>query len=640
MERRVYLTETPHAEAFAAWLNALAEARPGGLCLPAEEIGIDEALGRVTAEPVLARRSSPHYPAAAMDGIAVRAAETAGAGEATPVVLPAGQAVLVNTGEALPAGCDAVVMIEHVREVPEGFELRAAVTPWENVRPVGEDLVVSEVILPEGHVVRPVDLGALIAGGAVTLPVRKRPRVAILPTGTELVDVVAEPERPLGPGRIVEYNSRVLAGLVREWGGDPVRLPPAPDDPQRLRLAMTAALAEADVLVVNAGSSAGSRDYTVHLLEELGRVIVHGVALKPGRPAILAEVNGRPVLGVPGYPVTAVLVAELFLEPLLAGLLGRAPLRRPLATAKLTRRVTSPPGVEELVRVRLGEVNGELICSPIARGAGLITTLVRADGVLRVPRLSQGFPAGAAVEVELRRDLASIRQTALLAGSHDPLLDLLGSLLGSAYPGMGLSVSPLGSLGGLLALARGEAHLAGAHLLDEATGEYNLPFVAQHLPGKAAVITLVHRQQGFLVPPGNPKQIRDFADLTRPEVSFLNRQRGAGTRVLLDLELRRRGIDPASIRGYDREEYTHTGVAAAVQAGTADTGLGVYSAARALGLDFVPVAEERYDLVIPEAELATERIARLLEVVRSPQFRAAATAMGGYDTRQSGERVI
>jgi putative molybdopterin biosynthesis protein len=343
---------------------------------------------------------------------------------------------------------------------------------------------------------------------------------------------------------------------------------------------------------------------------------------------------------VPGYPVTAVLIAELFLEPLLATLQGRAPQYHPTVEAKLTRRVTSPPGVNELVRARLGEVNGELICSPIARGAGMITTLVRADGVVKVPRLSQGFPAGASVEVELRRDLASIRQTVLLAGSHDPLLDLLGSLLGSAYPGMGLSVSPLGSLGGLLALARGEAHLAGSHLLDEATGEYNLPFVAQHLPGRTAVITLVHRQQGFLVPPGNPLGIHDFADLTRPEVSFLNRQRGAGTRLLLDLELKRRSIEPGSIRGYEREEYTHTGLAAAVRAGTADTGLGVYSAAQALGLDFVPVAEERYDLVIPEVELETERLARLLEVVRSPVFRAAASAMGGYDTRQSGERLV
>lgn len=650
MDRRLYLTETPHEEARAAWFAALAEERGAlgggvedrgaeGLRLPAEEVPLDACLGRVTAAPVFARRSSPHYPAAAMDGVAVRAAETAGAAETTPVTLARERGIPVNTGEALPAGCDAVVMIEYVREVEAGWELRAAVTPWENVRPVGEDLVVSEVILPEGHLIRPVDLGALVAGGALSVPVRRRPKVAFLPTGTELVDLVAEPERELEPGQIVEYNSRVIAGLVAEWGGEPLRRDPVPDEPEKLKTAILAALATADCLVVNAGSSAGSRDYTVHLLEELGRVVVHGVALKPGRPAILAVVGGKPVLGLPGYPVTAVLVAEVFLRPLLAALLGTAPQAPPLAAARLTRRLTSPPGVEEFVRVRLGEVGGGLIASPIARGAGLITTLVRADGVVRIPRLSQGFPAGAEVQVELRRELAAIRQTILLAGSHDPLLDLLGSLLAHFHPGRGLAVAPLGSLGGLLALARGEAHLAGSHLLDEATGEYNLPYVRQHLPEPAVLINLVYRQQGFLVRPGNPQGIREWADLTRPEVSFINRQRGSGTRILTDLELQRRGLDPVAIAGYDREEYTHTGLAAAVKSGTADVGLGLYSAARALELDFVPVAEERYDLVIPEREWGTERLSALLEVVASPEFKAAAAAMGGYDTRQTGQRM-
>lgn len=651
MERRVYLTETPWEEALKAWFAALEEGRgledsglegrgPEGLRLPAEEVELDACLGRVTAGPVLARRSSPHYPAAAMDGVAVRAAETAGAGETTPVVLPAERGVPVNTGEPLPAGSDAVVMIEEVRPAPGGgCELRAAVAPWENVRPVGEDLVVSEVILPEGHRIRPVDLGALLAGGVVRVSVRRRPRVAILPTGTELVDLAADPERELRPGQIVEYNSRVIAGLVAEWGGLPERRPPVPDRPEELKAALQAALEASDVLVVNAGSSAGTRDYTVHLLEELGRVVVHGVALKPGRPTILAVVDGQPVLGLPGYPVTAVLVAEVFLAPLLARLLGTAPPAPAAAQAKLTRRVTSPPGVEEFLRVRLGEVEGELIASPIARGAGLITTLVRADGVVRIPRLSQGFPAGAEVPVELRRDLSAIRQTILLAGSHDPLLDLLGSLLARAHPGRGLAVAPLGSLGGLLALSRREAHLAGSHLLDEATGEYNLPFLPRYVPEPVAVVNLVFRQQGLLVQPGNPKGIRDWADLSRPGVSFINRQRGSGTRVLLDLELTRRGLDPAQIEGYEREEYTHTGLAAAVQGGTADVGLGLYSAARALGLDFVPVAEERYDLVIPERELETARIGDLLEVVRSAAFRAAAAQLGGYDTRQSGERL-
>ncbi|MDI3279964.1 MAG: molybdopterin biosynthesis protein [Bacillota bacterium] len=643
-ERQIYLTEVPWEEALLQLRTALRQA--GWPPEAVEEVPAWEALGRVTAEPVVARLSSPHYHAAAMDGLAVRAADTFGASETNPVVLPPERAVPVNTGQPLPPGCDAVIRIEEVQPVAGGYEILAAVAPWQDVRPIGEDIIRAEMILPSNHVVRPQDVGALLAGGVLSVRVRRRPRVAIIPSGDEVVDLAARlaqlpglpPDAALRPGEVVEYNSHVLAGLIQEWGGEAERRPVVRDDEALLRRAIEEALEKADVVVLNAGSSAGTRDYAARSIAALGRVLVHGVATRPGKPVVLGIAEGKPVLGLPGYPVSAYLAAQLFLQPLLGDFLHRTFPSPPRVRAFCTRRIPSPPGVEEFVRVRVGRVRDRLLASPISRGAGVITSLVNADGVLRIPRGSQGLAAGAEVEVELSRPREEIERTVLLSGSDDLILDLLADELRLRFPGWDLAVAPVGSLGGLAALKRGEAHLASAHLLDEETGEYNFPFIRRVLPDlPVVVVNLAYRQQGLIVRPGNPLGISTFADLTRPEVTFINRQKGAGTRILLDIELARQGIDPKQIRGYEREEYTHMAVAAAVASGSADAGLGLYSAARALGLDFVLVGEERYDLIVPRDLWETEPIALLLEVIRSPRFQERVRALGGYDTRQTGQ---
>ena len=619
------------AQAQAAWHEACA----GAAALGEERLAPEQALGRVTARPAYARISSPHYHAAAMDGFAVRSRDTHNASEAAPMRLRVpGQARAINTGEPLPQGADAMVMVEHAARRPSGdeIEVTAAVPPWDNVRIAGEDMVASEMILPAGHVVRPVDVGALLAGGVREVAMRRRPRIAILPTGSEIV----QPGEPLRPGSVIEFNSRMLAGMLTEWGCEPITHAPAPDESQAITRAIEAALADADALLILAGVSHGTRDFTAQAIASLGRVLVHGVAIRPGKPVVLGLVGDKPVVGVPGYPVSAALCAELFVQPLVCRWLGAPLPGREVRPAVSARKIASEPGSEEFLRVRLGLVGGQLVAMPVARGAGLVTSLVRADGLARIAAGLEGVPEGASLEVELLRPWAEIERTISVIGSHDLSLDLLGSELGARHPGMRLASTHVGSMSGIAALKKGYCHLSGTHLLDPETGDYNVSYVRRLFGrGEVALVTLAHRQQGLIVPAGNPKGVARWEDLAREDVEIINRQAGAGTRVLLDHELSRRGIEPGRVRGYGRQAFTHLAVASAVASGAADVGVGILAAARALGLDFVPLAVERYELAAPRAQLRDERIQRLLEVLASAAFKKALEGLGGYDTSET-----
>ncbi len=633
-KRDVYLDDRPWEEAldqYLAYLDKIGALAPG----PPEVLPVEKAAGRVTAAPVYARISSPHYNAAAMDGYAVNAATTFGASETSPKQLKLGaEAFPVDTGDPLPADCDAVIMVEDVHFVsPEVIEITEPAYPWQHVRGIGEDIVATEMIVPANHRLRPIDIGGLLAGGITEVSVHPRPRVAILPTGTEVV----EPRADLKPGEIIDYNSRVLAGLVEEWGGIGLRREITRDDPETLQNTLAEALAGADAALIIAGSSAGSEDFTAEVIGRLGEVLVHGVATKPGKPVILGVGNGKPVIGVPGYPVSAFLCMDLFVKPVIYRKLGSVPPARARTEAIVSRKLVSTLGVEEFVRVKLGQVGEKIIATPISRGAGIITSLIRADGIVRVPRLSEGYGAGETVPVELFRPLEEIRETTVIIGSHDIALDVLANHLHRLFPAASLSSAHVGSLGGLTALKRGEAHCAGTHLLDEETGDYNVSYIRRLLPDRRVILlNLVYREQGLIVAKGNPKGIKGIADLARPGVTFVNRQRGAGTRVLLDYYLKRLGIDPGQIQGYGREEYTHMAVAAAV-AGGVDAGLGIRAAAQALGLDFVRLGEERYDLCILREYWDTPYIQRLLAVIATPEFKKEVESLGGYDLRDCGK---
>lgn len=601
-----------------------------------------EAVGRTTAAPVYAALSSPHFHTAAMDGFAVRAESTFGAGPDRAMTLKIGRdAWPVNTGRPMPRETDAVIMIENVNFLDEEtFEIEQALVPWRNVRRVGEDFVASEMIIPGRHVVTPYEVGALIAGGVLSIEVIQKPRVLLIPTGSELIPPETLAEREIEPGETPEFNTVVLAGLVQQVGGIPVRHSILPDSFEGLKAAIAEGVqSDANLIVVNAGSSAGTEDYTAAAIRELGEVLVHGVAMMPGKPTILGVVEGKPVIGNPGYPVSAIFSFEIFGLPVVEEMLGRPRYHRPQIAAVTARKIPSKLGQEEFFRVKLGKVGGRVVAAPLPRGAGSITTLTRADGILRIPSSSEGIDQAAEVQVELLRNLSEIDRTLVVIGSHDLTLDVLADEL--IPHNVFLSSSHVGSLGGLLALKSRSSHFATSHLLDTDTGVYNWSYIRRYIPDiPVKVFHGVMREQGFIVPKGNPKAIRDFQDLVRDDVVFVNRQAGAGTRVLLDYNLDCLGIDPLSIKGYEVEEYTHTSVAVAVLSGVADVGMGVLAAARALGLDFVPVAVEQYDLVIPIEYLGDEKIQRLLEVIKTTHFKNRVLALGGYGVDKTGEEVL
>jgi len=631
--------------------------------LEGEVVSTLNSLHRVTAEPIFAQISSPPYAAAAMDGIVVRARDTFGASESTPLKLKINRDFyFVNTGDPLPFDFDAVIKIEDLNPVirsnnnrekdgtkeegstPEltrdeyaGVEevlIFSPVTPGQHLRNIGEDIVANQLLLPINHQIRPVDVGALLAGGVEQLLVRRKPKVVVIPTGDELVQLKEE----ITPGKIMEYNSEVLRGLISEWGGEVKIYEVVKDRPADLKKILLKATTESDIIVILAGSSAGSKDFTAAMVQDLGELLVHGVAIMPGKPTILGIVNKIPLIGLPGYPVSTLLSAEQFLKPLIFKKLSLPVPKRPKIKAQISQQVISRTGDEEFLRVRLGDVEGRMMAYPLPRGAGLITSLVEADGLVSIPALKEGLEEEEEVEVELYRDRDIIKNNIIVTGSHDLVLDILRNELQENFTGYQLVSFNVGSMGGLIALKQKRTHCATAHLLDPESGEYNFPYLNKILPEEElVVVNLTYREQGMIVKKGNPKKIKGLSDLSREDVKFINRQKGSGTRVWLDYSLKKEGIDPLTISGYFREEYTHLMVASAVAEGNADVGLGILSAARAFDLDFIPLAKERYDIIIPKEYYSSLKIQRLLDIIRTDKFKKKVLRMGGYDLSQSGK---
>lgn len=633
--RNVYISNKPLIEAKALWHEALT--RHGFFTrLTKESIRVDDSLGRITAEPIFALRSSPSYNAAAMDGIAVHFLDLAGASEARPLRLKRDKFTPVNTGNAIPEGCNAVVMIEDVHFISDSeVLLHNPATPWQHVRTIGEDIVATELILPEGHRIRAIDLGAMLATGVTKVLVQRPPKAHVIPTGSELI----EPDQKPNPGQIIEFNSRILAGYLNEWGALASRSLPVVDNPELLKKALLEAAATNDIVVLNAGASAGTHDFSAKVLDEVGEVIVHGVAIKPGKPVILAMIGDTPVIGLPGYPVSALLTMRIFVREMISAFLGQGEPESHFIDATLSRPIHSSMGVDQFVRITLGRVGTNLMATPSGKGAGAVMSLVRADGLLTIPAGSEGIGAGEKVQIELLRSQSEVDATAVIIGSHDNILDLLANHLHKRRPIVRISSAHVGSMGGIMAIRRGEAHMAGSHLLDEASGEYNISFIKRFLPGlPLQLINLCYREQGLIVAKGNPKNIKTFKDIAVGKHTFINRQNGAGTRLLTDKILRDEGINQTEIYGYSHEEYTHMSVAAAVASGSVDCGMGIRAAANALDLDFVPVAEERYDLIVPQAHKNDPKITAILDLIGNDRnFHTAILALGGYNLRDCGK---
>jgi putative molybdopterin biosynthesis protein len=638
LKRHVYLKMKTLEEAKEIFLSRFgADLRTGE-----EETPTEESLGRVTAKPVFAKISTPTYHSAAMDGIAVKAEETYGTTERSPRILEIGEGALwINTGQGIPPGFNAVIMVEKIHQIDESrLEIRSPAYPWQNIRKVGEDIVATQLLLPQNHRIRPYDLGAMISAGVFSVETWRRPQVVIIPTGSELIhhrDLKDLSE--LDAHRILESNSLILAGLVKECDAVPRVYAIVPDLKEEIRAALERALdSDAHMVLINAGSSAGSKDYTAHIIEEMGEVLVHGVAMMPGKPTILGCVKGKPVVGNPGYTVSATLSFQQFVRPLLYTLQGSRPPERKTIMVEPSRDLPSKLGIEEFLRVNIGKVGDKTVATPLPRAAGSITTLTRAEGIIRIPALSEGLRQGEAVEAELLVSESEVMNTVVVIGSHDNTLDILADEVRRRGHNIRLSSGNVGSLGGLTALRKGTCHVAGSHLLDTETGEYNLSYIKRYLKGlRVSVYHLVLREQGLIVAKGNPKKILGLEDLTREEITFVNRQAGSGTRVLFDYKLKQSGIGAEAIRGYDHEEFTHMAVAVDVLSGAADCGVGIYAAAKALHLDFIPLEQEQYDLIFPSFVLGQRPIQRVLETIGSRTFKDRVVALGGYDPARSGE---
>lgn len=621
--RHNYLENTPLTKAKKAYLSHLENS---GFNYITEKIPSSEAYGRILSRAVYAQICSPHYNASAMDGIAVKASDTYGANEIAPVILTKEQYTVVDTGDPIPDLCDAVVMVEDVTELTDKkVSLLSATHPWQNVRQVGEDICMGDMIAPSFTKVTPSLCGAFLAGGALEAEVIKKPKVGIIPTGDEIVSPKAEPEK----GEIIEFNSVVFSSMLTEWQAESVVYDIVKDKKELLKKSVQKAAEECDIVLVLAGSSAGRDDYTSTIISELGEVLFHGLAVKPGKPAVLGNIGKVPVVGLPGYPVSAIVIMEEIVKPVVDLYYRKGESKPQTVKAVLGKRVVSSLKYQEYVRVTLGKAGDILTAVPLSRGAGVITSFTKADGILVVPQDSEGFEAGEEVEIRLLKDLSQIENSLIVTGSHDPLIDELSDMIQKKGYGFSVTSSHVGSMGAITALRSGQAHLGCIHLLDTETGEYNKSYVEKYFPnGGVKLIKGVGRVQGLMVQKGNPLGIKSFKDITRGR--YVNRQLGSGTRILCDYLISENGMQKKDIDGYRNEEFTHTAVAALIAAGNADCGLGICSAAKMYDLDFIEICVEDYDLLIDETAYGTEQVQSFLDVFGSREFKERLRQMGGY----------
>lgn len=622
-----YLTNIELEQAKRDYMQFL---KSGAMTGREEEIPVSKALGRITARAVYARICAPHYNASAMDGIALEASKTFGATETTPVFIAEGGFAPVDTGDPVPEDCDAVVMIEDVVSIEGGVRLFSAAVPWQHIRQIGEDICAGDMILPSYTEITPAAMGAMLAGGVLKVPVMAKPLIGILPTGDEIVPPTENPRA----GDVMEFNSVIFSGMLTQWGAEPRIFPIVRDEPRLLEQAISQAVRDCDGLLIGAGTSAGRDDYTTEILKKLGEVCCHGIAIKPGKPAVLARIGSKPVLGVPGYPVSGIIVLEELFKPVIMSMLKKALEAPEQGDAAISKRLNSSLKYREFTRVRLCSGKNGLTAVPLNRGAGVVTSFVKADGILDIPQNCEGYEAGERVKVRLLRSMESVKNTLSIVGSHDPMLDEAADILRRENPAFSVASSHVGSMGGIMAVLRGEAALAGVHLLDPETGEYNKSYVKKYFPDNGAVlIRAVGRVQGIMCAAGNPLGIRSFEDVAK--LRYVNRQGGSGTRILCDYLIKKLNMS-AEIRGYSREEFTHTAVAAQIAAGTADAGLGIYSAAKLYGLEFIPVCNEEYDLLVRRESLNDTLVQSFIEVLQTAELRARLERLGGYVLSDAG----
>ena len=632
--------------------------------LGSEAITVDKSIGRVLSEDIVSTVDVPGFDGATMDGFAVIAEDTFSAQEDKPVKLKIigrveagdkpqievrrGEAVEIATGAPMPKGADAVVMVEQTDQKHDVVSIFKAVAPGENVMGAGTDIMAGEVVLRSGQEITPREIGLLAALGKSRINAYRKPKVAVISTGNELITA----GQVLDYGKIYDVNSNTLAGAILESGCEPIPLGICSDDPGEMKKKIQQALLIADVIVTSGSTSAGAGDMLYRIIGDFGGpgIVVHGLSVKPGKPLIVAVVEGKPLFGLPGYPTSALMMFNLIVKPNISKMAGRAAEIASWLEGKVASKIFSAKGRREFLPVHVvKDEMGQHLVYPVISGSGAITSLALADGFIDIPQNQEFVEEGETVHVELFSPRFQVADLVFI-GSHCIGLDVLFSRLRRRTPTFLFKIVNTGSIGGLQAVKRGEADVAGVHLLDESTGEYNLPFLDQY--GLAETATLIrgyNREQGFIVPKGNPKWIKSFEDVLRDEVSFINRNLGSGTRLLIDLNLRKvaeaRGLNLSQltnrIKGYRIEARSHSAVALAVLNGNADVGFGIKTAAEIYDLHFIKVADERYDFVIPKRRLERNPVKEFVSELASIEFRSELErkAPGLVATEETGRAI-
>ncbi len=609
-----------------------------------EQVPLARARGRVLARDVLAPLDVPGFDRAGVDGFAVRAEDTAEASDDAPAVLrlndeiltpgiqPAialaeGSASVIATGGMVPRGADAVVMVEYteLRETAAGpvlVEIRRPAVAGQFIATAGSDIARGETALRQGRLLTSREIGMLAAVGLGEAPVWRRPRVAIFSTGNEIV----APGGPIRPGQVFDSNAAALAAAVEELGGEPVPHGIVPDDTELLAAALERALREGDVVLLSGGTSKGAGDLAYQVVARLADpgILVHGVALKPGKPLCLAVAGGKPVAVLPGFPTSAIFTFHEFVAPVIRALGGQPPAQREIVRATLPLRIGSERGRTEYVLVSLLQApGGGLAAYPTAKGSGAVTSFAQADGFFAVPALTETVPAGAQVDVQLIG--AGLRPADLVAiGSNCVGLDMLIGLL--EREGLVAKSLAVGSSGGLAAAKRGECDLAGIHLMDPASGVYNTPYLTDALtlvPGYGRLQGIVFRPDDARFRGCRSAEAAVEAATADRDALMVNRNAGSGTRILIDRLLA--GVRPG---GYAAQTKSHNAVAVAVAQGRADWGVAIETVAREYGLGFLPLQVEQYDFVVPTARLDRPEVRRFVALLRDRRTREALRARG------------